>query len=144
MAPRAAPRKSPISREKGSGGPMIRALWGQGWTRLAVAVHLPIGSVYASLLRYVGGRAFEAAPWKGLLLALGIALTVTASWAFGEPRRQWPPRPRLSALSSQLPRGWEACGSVSACVFGSSASSLRAMEQLVSLAYLLQPTSVGR
>ena len=33
-------------------------------------------ALYASLLGYFGGHAFEAAPWKGLLLALGIAFAV--------------------------------------------------------------------
>jgi hypothetical protein len=43
----------------------------------------------------VGGRAFEEAPWKGLLLALGIAFAVTGSielvrWIRGrrEPREE--------------------------------------------------------
>jgi membrane-associated protein len=36
-----------------------------------------IWSSYAALLGYFGGRAFERAPWKGLLLAFGIALAVT-------------------------------------------------------------------
>lgn len=31
---------------------------------------------YAALLGYFGGHAFEEAPWKGLLLALGIAFGV--------------------------------------------------------------------
>jgi membrane protein DedA with SNARE-associated domain len=33
-------------------------------------------ALYASLLGYFGGKAFEDAPWKGLLLALGIAFAV--------------------------------------------------------------------
>ena len=36
-----------------------------------------IWSSYAALLGYFGGRTFERAPWKGLLLAFGIALAVT-------------------------------------------------------------------
>jgi membrane protein DedA with SNARE-associated domain len=35
-------------------------------------------ALYASLLGYFGGQAFEHAPWKGLLLALGIAFAVAA------------------------------------------------------------------
>jgi membrane-associated protein len=35
-------------------------------------------AAYAALLGYFGGKAFENAPWKGLLLAFGIALAVTA------------------------------------------------------------------
>ena len=31
---------------------------------------------YAALLGYFGGKSFENAPWKGLLLALGIAFAV--------------------------------------------------------------------
>lgn len=34
---------------------------------------------YAAMLGYFGGRAFENAPWKGLLLAFAIALAVTGS-----------------------------------------------------------------
>ena len=34
-------------------------------------------ALYATLLGYFGGRAFEKAAWKGLLLALGIAFAVT-------------------------------------------------------------------
>jgi membrane-associated protein len=37
-----------------------------------------IWSSYAALLGYFGGKAFERDPWKGLLLAFGIALAVTA------------------------------------------------------------------
>ena len=36
-------------------------------------------ALYASLLGYFGGHAFEAAPWKGLLLALGIAFAVAGT-----------------------------------------------------------------
>jgi membrane protein DedA with SNARE-associated domain len=36
-------------------------------------------ALYASLLGYFGGRAFEHAPWKGLLLALGIAFAVAGT-----------------------------------------------------------------
>ena len=34
---------------------------------------------YAASLGYFGGHAFEDAPWKGLLLALGIAFAVTGT-----------------------------------------------------------------
>jgi membrane-associated protein len=34
---------------------------------------------YAALLGYFGGKAFERAPWKGLLVAFGIALAVTGA-----------------------------------------------------------------
>lgn len=36
-------------------------------------------ALYAALLGYFGGHAFEKAPWKGLLLALGIAFAVTGT-----------------------------------------------------------------
>jgi membrane protein DedA with SNARE-associated domain len=36
-------------------------------------------ALYAALLGYLGGHAFEKAPWKGLLLALGIAFGVAGS-----------------------------------------------------------------
>jgi membrane-associated protein len=35
--------------------------------------------LYAALLGYFGGHAFEEQPWKGLLLALGIAFAVTGA-----------------------------------------------------------------
>ena len=51
------------------------------WGRFALfdAVAAVGWALYASLLGYLGGRAFEKAPWKGLLLALGIAFAVTGS-----------------------------------------------------------------
>jgi membrane protein DedA with SNARE-associated domain len=33
-------------------------------------------ALYASLLGYLGGRAFEDQPWKGLVLAIGVAFAV--------------------------------------------------------------------
>lgn len=41
------------------------------------AIAAVIWAGYAALLGYFGGHAFEGQAWKGLLLALGIALTVT-------------------------------------------------------------------
>jgi membrane protein DedA with SNARE-associated domain len=51
-----------------------------GWRRFAVldAAAATAWALYAALLGYFGGRAFEADPWKGLLLAFALALTVTA------------------------------------------------------------------
>ena len=51
------------------------------WPRFALYDALAaIGwALYASLLGYFGGRTFEHAAWKGLLLALGIAFAVAAS-----------------------------------------------------------------
>jgi len=34
-------------------------------------------ALYAGLLGYFGGKAFEHEPWKGLLLAFGIAFGIT-------------------------------------------------------------------
>jgi membrane protein DedA with SNARE-associated domain len=36
-------------------------------------------ALYASLLGYFGGKSFEDAPWKGLLVAVGIALAVAGT-----------------------------------------------------------------
>jgi membrane protein DedA with SNARE-associated domain len=49
------------------------------WRRFALfdALAAVIWAGYAALLGYFGGRAFEHQPWKGLLLALGIAFAVT-------------------------------------------------------------------
>jgi len=50
------------------------------WRRFAVfdAAAAVLWASYAALLGFFGGRAFEHAPWKGLLLAFGLALAVTA------------------------------------------------------------------
>jgi membrane-associated protein len=36
-------------------------------------------AAYAALLGYFGGKAFEEAPWKGFLLAFGVALAITGA-----------------------------------------------------------------
>jgi membrane protein DedA with SNARE-associated domain len=41
------------------------------------AIAAVIWAGYAALLGYFGGQAFEHQPWKGLLVALGIAFAVT-------------------------------------------------------------------
>jgi membrane protein DedA with SNARE-associated domain len=48
------------------------------WRRFALfdAAAALVWALYATLLGYFGGRAFEHAPWKGLLLALAIAFAV--------------------------------------------------------------------
>jgi membrane protein DedA with SNARE-associated domain len=63
------------------------------WRRFVVfdAIAAVGWAAYASLLGYFGGSAFEDAPWKGLLLALGIAFTVTAGVELG---RWWLKRRR--------------------------------------------------
>jgi membrane-associated protein len=51
---------------------------GMPWKRFAlfdVAAGLT-WALYASLLGYIGGKAFEHRPWVGLLLAVGIAFAV--------------------------------------------------------------------
>lgn len=49
------------------------------WPRFVLfdAIAAVLWAGYAGLLGYFGGRAFEEHAWKGLLLALGIAFTVT-------------------------------------------------------------------
>jgi membrane-associated protein len=49
------------------------------WRRFAFfdALAAIIWAGYAALLGYFGGHAFERQPWKGLLLALGIAFAVS-------------------------------------------------------------------
>jgi len=51
---------------------------GYPWGRFALfdAVAALVWALYATLLGYFGGRAFEHALWKGLLLALAIAFAV--------------------------------------------------------------------
>jgi membrane-associated protein len=50
------------------------------WRRFLVfdALAGAIWGSYTVLLGYFGGRSFEEEPWKGLLLAFGIAVAVTA------------------------------------------------------------------
>ncbi len=49
------------------------------WRRFVVfdLIACAIWGSYAVLLGYFGGRTFEEEPWKGLLLAFGIAVAVT-------------------------------------------------------------------
>ena len=51
------------------------------WRRFAVfdAIAASGWAVYAALVGYVGGKTFEHAPWKGLLVALAIAFTVAGT-----------------------------------------------------------------
>jgi membrane protein DedA with SNARE-associated domain len=51
------------------------------WRRFATfdAIAGIVWASYAALLGYVGGKQFEEAPWKGLLLALTIAFSVAAA-----------------------------------------------------------------
>jgi len=52
-----------------------------GWRRFLFfdTIAGAIWGAYTVLLGYFGGRTFEEDPWKGLLLAFGIALAVTAA-----------------------------------------------------------------
>jgi membrane protein DedA with SNARE-associated domain len=52
---------------------------GYPWRRFVLfdAIASTIWAVYAALLGYLGGHAFEEQPWKGLLLAFAIAFAVT-------------------------------------------------------------------
>ena len=52
---------------------------GYPWRRFVVfdAIAASIWALYAALLGYLGGHAFEEQPWKGLLLAFAIAFAVT-------------------------------------------------------------------
>jgi membrane protein DedA with SNARE-associated domain len=54
---------------------------GYPWRRFVIfdAAAALIWALYASLLGYFGGHAFESAPWKGLLLALAIAFAVAGA-----------------------------------------------------------------
>ncbi len=51
------------------------------WRRFATfdAIAGIVWASYAALLGYVGGKQFEEAPWKGLLLALTIAFSVAGA-----------------------------------------------------------------
>jgi membrane-associated protein len=51
---------------------------GYPWRRFALfdAFAALAWALYASLLGYFGGRAFEDAPWKGLLIALGTGFAI--------------------------------------------------------------------
>jgi membrane-associated protein len=65
---------------------------GYPWRRFAMfdAMAAVGWALYASLLGYFGGRAFEDAPWKGLLIALGTGFAIAGlvelvRWA----RKRW-------------------------------------------------------
>jgi membrane-associated protein len=51
------------------------------WRRFVVfdALAATFWAVYAALVGYLGGKTFEDAPWKGLVLALAIAFTVAGT-----------------------------------------------------------------
>jgi membrane-associated protein len=49
------------------------------WRRFAAfdAVAAGVWASYAALLGFIGGRQFEDAPWKGLIVAISLAFAVT-------------------------------------------------------------------
>jgi membrane-associated protein len=84
-----------------------------GWSRFARydAAAAVVWAAYAALLGYFGGRAFEQEPWKGLLLALVIALIVTVGTEVGRgmanrkraARQARPAEPDLHTTSRPRP-----------------------------------------
>lgn len=66
-----------------------------GWSRFARYDVLAaiVWAAYAALLGYFGGKSFEDSPWKGLLLALAVALAVTVG---GEAVRAYVRRRRAA------------------------------------------------
>jgi membrane-associated protein len=55
-----------------------------GWRRF-ISYDIPAGLLwasYAALLGYFGGKAFEEQPWKGFLVAFGVALGITGAIEF--------------------------------------------------------------
>ena len=65
----------------------------------ATAVAGVIWACYAFFIGRLGGQAFESRPWVGLLLALGIALAVSALIELARRLHLWP---RLMALYHRL------------------------------------------
>lgn len=65
-------------------------LIGFGWPRFLAADALAAGAwaIYASLLGYFGGRAFEHAPWKGLVIALGVGFALAGLVELGRRVRR--------------------------------------------------------
>ena len=59
------------------------------WRRFVLADALAglIWGHYTVLLGYLGGKAFEDAPWKGLLIAFGIALSIAGTVELARHRR---------------------------------------------------------
>jgi membrane protein DedA with SNARE-associated domain len=58
-----------------------------------------IWASYAALIGYFGGKTFEEEPWKGLLLALGIAFAIAA----GVELVRWRLRRRKALRAAALP-----------------------------------------
>ena len=49
------------------------------WRRFIVAdvIAATLWGTYAALLGYIGGKQFEDAPWKGLLVAFAVAVGIS-------------------------------------------------------------------
>jgi membrane-associated protein len=66
-------------------------------------------ALYAALLGYFGGHAFENAAWKGLVLALGIAFAVVAAvevvrWYLRRRGRARPPKAQQKSEPARAPK----------------------------------------
>jgi membrane-associated protein len=75
------------------------------WRRFALfdVIAGVVWALYASLLGYIGGKAFENRPWLGLVIAFGVAFTVTGAveggrWLHGRRKRK-----RATRMSSAEP-----------------------------------------
>jgi membrane protein DedA with SNARE-associated domain len=66
----------------------------------ADAVAAVIWGSYAALLGYVGGKQFEEEPWKGLLLAFFVAISVAA---LVEVVRHWREKRRAAGAAEAAP-----------------------------------------
>lgn len=69
------------------------------WSRFVIfdAVAALVWALYAAFLGYFGGRAFENAAWKGLLLALGVGFAIAGiveavRWLLRRRRNRRSPR----------------------------------------------------
>ena len=103
------------------------------WRRFAVfdALAALIWALYASLLGYFGGRAFENEAWKGLLLAFGLAFAVTGGVEsrplVPEAAAGWPARPgRMTRCGRPLVPGWRAITGLGSLYAGWPARRVRA------------------
>jgi membrane protein DedA with SNARE-associated domain len=61
-----------------------------GWRRFAApdAVAAAAWAIYAALLGYFGGRAFEDEPWQGLVIALGVGFALAGAVEGGRALRR--------------------------------------------------------
>jgi membrane protein DedA with SNARE-associated domain len=75
------------------------------WRRFVVADAIAglVWGTYTVLLGYLGGKAFEDAPWKGLLIAFALALSIAGTVELVRHRRSRR-RPPLSAVQESAER----------------------------------------